>query len=445
MTTHLFPHKRMRHLSHTLVLWLKEGEYSMNNRNVLISGASVAGPALAFWLSRYGFQTTIVERAPALRPGGYAVDFRGASVRVLERMNLLAEVQRQQTRVGAITIVDRDNKKVASMPDGFTSGELEILRGDLARVFHEATRNTTEYIFDDSIAAIEETAGGVDVTFLRGRRRRFDLVVGADGLHSRVRSVVFGAEAKFIRHLGYYVSIFTVPNYLNLKRSGLYYGTLGKKVGIFSGKDDGEAMASFFFASQPLEYDRRDVEQQKSILRERFAGEAWEAPRLMEMMNKAPDFYFDSVSQIKMDRWSKGRSVLLGDAAYCASPLSGMGTGMAVVGAYVLAGELMEANGDYGVAFERYEGLMRDFVKQCQQIADGGTDWFVPRTRFRLWLSNQMWRILPYTPWKNMMIEVPLKIANSISLKDYKNSVDWHLPAAKEDVAVSIESHSPQH
>jgi 2-polyprenyl-6-methoxyphenol hydroxylase-like FAD-dependent oxidoreductase len=398
----------------------------MNNRNVLISGASVAGPALAFWLNRYGFRTTIVERAPALRPGGYAVDFRGASMRVLERMNLLAEVQRRQTRIGAITIVDRDNKKVASMPDGFTSGELEILRGDLARVFHEATRHTTEYIFDDSIAGLEDTAEGVDVTLLRGGRRRFDLVVGADGLHSGVRSLVFGDETNFIRHLGYYVSIFTVPNYLNLKRSGLYYGTLGKKVGIFSGKDDDEAKASFFFASQPLEYDRRDVEQQKSILREEFAQDGWEVPRLIELMNQAPDFYLDSVSQVKMDRWSKGRSVLLGDAAYCASQLSGMGTGMAVVGAYVLAGELMEAEGNPGVAFERYERLMRGFVKQCQEIADGGTDWFVPRTRFRLWLSNQMWRVLPYTPWKNMMIEVPLRIGNSVSLKDYNYSGECH-------------------
>jgi 2-polyprenyl-6-methoxyphenol hydroxylase-like FAD-dependent oxidoreductase len=398
----------------------------MNNRNVLISGASVAGPVLAFWLNRYGFRTTIVERAPALRPGGYAVDFRGASMRVLERMNLLAEVQRRQTRIGAITIVDRDNKKVASMPDGFTSGELEILRGDLARVFHEATRHTTEYIFDDSIAGLEDTAEGVDVTLLRGGRRRFDLVVGADGLHSGVRSLVFGDETNFIRHLGYYVSIFTVPNYLNLKRSGLYYGTLGKKVGIFSGKDDDEAKASFFFASQPLEYDRRDVEQQKSILREEFAQDGWEVPRLIELMNQAPDFYLDSVSQVKMDRWSKGRSVLLGDAAYCASPLSGMGTGMAVVGAYVLAGELMEAEGNPGVAFERYERLMRGFVKQCQEIADGGTDWFVPRTRFRLWLSNQMWRVLPYTPWKNMMIEVPLRIGNSVSLKDYNYSGECH-------------------
>lgn len=389
----------------------------MKNKSILISGASIAGPALAFWLRRYGFEPTVVERAPALRPGGYAVDFRGASMRALERMGLLEEVRRRQTRIGAITIVDRDNRKVASMPDGFTSGELEILRGDLAKVFHQATRATTEYIFGDSIEALEQGESGVEVWFESGNRRRFDLVVGADGLHSRVRSVAFGDESAFVHYLGYHVSIFTIPNYLNLHHSGVYYGTLGKKVGIFSGGDSREAKASFFFATKPL--GRRETEQQKAILREHFEREGWESPRLMELMKTAPDFYFDSVSQVKMDRWSAGRAILVGDAAWCASPLSGMGTGMAVVGAYVLAGELAEADGDYAVAFASYERLMREFVRRCQGIADGGTDWFVPRTRFRLWLSQQMWKILPYTPWKNMMIEVPLKIGNSIDLKDY--------------------------
>ena len=390
----------------------------MKNKTILISGASVAGPALAYWLSRYGFNPTVVERAPAVRPGGYAVDFRGASMKVLERMGIVGEIRKLETRTGAITIVDQANRKIASMPDGFTSGELEIMRGDLAGILYGASLQRTEYIFDDSIVGIREDEGGAEVTFNRSRPRRFDLVVGADGLHSNVRALAFGEESRFIHNLGYYVAIFTTPNFMNLDHSGLYYGTLGKRVGIFSARDNTEAKASFFFASAPLEYDRRDIPRQKQILGDTFAHDQWQIPRLLQMMKDAPDFYFDSISQIKMERWSSGRSVLLGDAAFCASPVSGMGTSMAVVGAYILAGELKEANGDYTLAFARYETHMRDFVTQCQKLAEGA-DWFVPRTRFKLWFSQQMWKVLPYTPWKNMMIELPLKVGNSITLKEY--------------------------
>jgi 2-polyprenyl-6-methoxyphenol hydroxylase-like FAD-dependent oxidoreductase len=390
----------------------------MKNKKVLISGASVAGPALAFWLSRYGFQVTVVERAPAIRPGGYAVDFRGASLRALERMGLLEEIKKREIRTGSITVVDRDNKKIVSMPDGFTSGELEIMRGDLAQVLYDASRNDVDYVFDDSIVSIKEADDGVDVTFSRNAARRFDLVVGADGLHSNVRALAFGEEPQFVRDLGYYIAIFTTPNFMNLDDSGLYYGTLGKRVGIFSARKNKEAKASFFFASSPLVYDRRNIAEQRQILRERFAGECWQVPRLLKMMDDAPDFYFDSISQVKMQKWSAGRSVLIGDAGYCSSPLSGMGTSMAVVAAYVLAGELKEAEGDYTVAFEGYETMMRGFVEKCQKLAEGA-DWFVPRTRWKLWLSQWMWRVLPYTPWKNMMLEIPLKIGNSITLKTY--------------------------
>ena len=172
----------------------------MKNKRVLISGASIAGPVLAFWLRRYGFEPTVVERAPALRPGGYAVDFRGASLRVLERMGLLPEVQHKQTRIGAITMVDRENKKVASMPDGFTSGELEILRGDLAAIFYQATREKTEYIFDDSIVAIEQSDAGVEVKFERGGGRRFDLVQSLEVAEHLPGSASAAFVALLVRH-----------------------------------------------------------------------------------------------------------------------------------------------------------------------------------------------------------------------------------------------------
>ncbi len=391
----------------------------MNNKKILISGASVAGPALAFWLNRYGFEVTIVERAPGIRPGGYAIDFRGAAMQVLEKMGIVDEIRKFETRAGKITIVNKNNKKIASMPDGFTSGELEIMRGDLANVFYEATKEDAEYLFDDSIVHIAEGAAGVEVTFSSGTVRRFDLIVGADGLHSNVRTLAFGDEAKFMHHLGIYFAIFTTPNFMKLQdMAGLYYGTLGKRVGLFSAKEDTEARASFYFASPQIRYDYRNISQQKEMIRECFTGEQWQVPELLGYIENAPDFYFDSVSQIRMDRWSSGRVVLLGDAAHCASPMSGMGTSMAVIGAYILAGELKEANDNHTMAFNRYEQAMRPLVTASQKLAENA-EWFVPQTRFKLWMSRQIWKILPYTRWKNMMIELPMKAANAISPKDY--------------------------
>jgi 2-polyprenyl-6-methoxyphenol hydroxylase-like FAD-dependent oxidoreductase len=292
------------------------------------------------------------------------------------------------------------------------------MRGDLANVLYEATRHHTTYIFNDSIASLVQTSGRVRVTFKHHEPREYDLVFGADGLHSKVRSMAFGEEASFIRRLGVYIAIFTTPNFMNQGMDALFYSVPGKRVGIFGASKGREARASFYFAADKLHYNYRDVEQQKQIIRNKFTGEAWQVPQLLEMMERTPDFYFDSISQIRMDRWSNGRVALLGDAAHCASPMSGMGTSMAIIGAYILAGELKQANGDYQRAFASYEAQMRAFVQRCQAMANG-IDWFVPKTKFKRWISLQMWKLLPYTPWKNMMIEMPTKVANSITLKTY--------------------------
>lgn len=390
----------------------------MKTKTVLISGASIAGPALAYWLNKYGYKVTIVERAPTIRPGGYAVDFRGTAVTVLKRMGILDEIRKFETRTGKIMQVDKNNKKVCSFPDGFTSGELEIMRGDLANVLYEATRHDVEYIFNDTITSFTQNENNVSVVFSKSAMRKFDLVFGADGLHSKVRSIAFGEEEDFIRHLGVYIAIFTAPDFLNLGMNGIYYGTPGKRVGVFGAAKGKETVASFYFAADPFEYNYRDVEQQKQFIMQRFCGDEWAVPQLLKHMDTASDFYFDSISQIKMDCWSKGRIALLGDAAHCASPMSGMGTSMAIIGAYILAGELKTANEDHTTAFANYESQMRAFVSKCQDMANG-LDWFVPRTRMKFWLSNQFWKMLPYSPWKNMMIEMPAKIANSIKVKDY--------------------------
>jgi 2-polyprenyl-6-methoxyphenol hydroxylase-like FAD-dependent oxidoreductase len=389
----------------------------MKKQSVLISGASVAGPALAFWLSRYGFEVTVVERAPGIRPGGYAIDFRGTSMRVLERMGLVEEIKRRETRAGSITMVDENNKVLARMPDGFTSGELEIRRGDLAEVLYAATRGDAEYVFGDSIASIRQSDAGVDVTFASGRERRFDFVVGADGLHSNVRALAFGPEEEFVRHMGYYIAVFTVPDFMQLGDAGRYYVQLGKRVGCFGWKD-GSAKASFYLASKKLNYDRRDVATQRALLRETFAGMEWAVPRMLEEMESSPDFYFDSLSQVKMTSWSKGRVVLVGDAASCTSPMSGMGTSIALVGAYVLAGELKEANGDYAAAFANFEATMREFAEAAQKMAEG-VSWFIPATRMKLWFSKKMWSWMPQSTMRKLMVEQPGKVARMVTLKEY--------------------------
>ncbi|MEV6875479.1 FAD-dependent monooxygenase [Amycolatopsis sp. NPDC051128] len=391
----------------------------MQNRRVLISGASVAGPALAFWLRRHGFAPTVVERAPRLRDGGYAVDFRGASLRVLDRMGLLGPVEAAATRMGDVTYVDGADRPLVVTPSSFQSGELEVLRGDLARILHDATKDGVEYVFGDSITGITEHADGVTVTFEHGEPREFDLVVGADGLHSNVRTLAFGDESRFRHDLGYYVSIFTVPNHLGLEHTGRFYNEPNRTVGVYSARDNTEAKAMFWFGSEPLGYDHRDVGQQRRIVEERFGDVGWETSTLLKAMREAPDFYFDSASQIKLDSYARGRVALVGDAAYCAAPLSGMGTSLAIVGAYVLAGELAAAGGDHARAFDAYTREMRGFVDACQKLAEGNGKWFVPPTRAWLRMRNLNYRLLPYLPWRKVIEEMPLKAGNAITLKPY--------------------------
>ncbi|MFI7147832.1 FAD-dependent monooxygenase [Nonomuraea sp. NPDC050022] len=387
--------------------------------DILISGASVAGPALAYWLNRSGHSTTIVERAPALREGGYSVDFRGdVHLTVLRKMGILGEIQRQQTNMGAMWNVNEAGKKLSALPADLFAGDVEILRGDLAKILYELTRDRTEYIFHDSIAALDEDADGVTVTFERGPSRRFDLVVGADGLHSKVRELAFGPEGEFISYLGLYCAVFTTENFLGLDHSGHAYNTPGKMVALYSSRQNTEAKAMFWFGSPELTYDRHDTRRQQELLERAMAGVGWEAPRLLRDMRRADDFYFDAIAQVRMDRWSHGRIVLLGDAAWCPSPLSGMGTGLAMVGAYVLAGELAAAR-DHRTAFAGYEAAMRDYVLTCQKSGEGVSKFMVPETRFMRWFMNQNYKLMPYLPFTGLMARTARKTASAITLKDY--------------------------
>ncbi|MEV0422963.1 FAD-dependent monooxygenase [Streptosporangium canum] len=368
--------------------------------NILISGASIAGTTLAYWLREHGFTPTVVERATEVREGGYKIDIRGAALDVVERMGLLEKVRGLRTDVRTGSVVDDGGRKVASM-DGDSFGgrvheDAEVHRGDLARLLHEAA-NGVEYLFGDSIASID----GTQVTFDSGLVRHFDLVIGADGLHSNTRALAFGPEERFVHDMGYNVSIFSVPNHLGLDREELTYVGPGRTALLYSTRQDTGAKAMFLWAADGKVRER--VEQQRALAQS-YSGSGWEVPRLLDGMADAPDFYFDSLSQVRMDSWHTGRVALVGDAAYCASPASGQGTSLALVGAYVLAGELKRAAGDHTAAFPAYEARMRPFVEANQALGTGNIKRMVLSSRFQVRMSMVMLRLVNLLPGKDRIM-----------------------------------------
>jgi 2-polyprenyl-6-methoxyphenol hydroxylase-like FAD-dependent oxidoreductase len=398
-------------------------ERTMNNTKVLISGASIAGPSLAYWLTRYGFEVTVVERAAALRPGGQAVDFRGeVHLSVLKKMGILDEIRRRQTGNGALRLIDAAGRDLVALPASFTGGEVEILRGDLAQLLFERTKDAATYLFDDSITSLTETGHGVRVTFERAEPADFDLVIGADGLHSNVRRLAFGEQPRFVEDSGYHVAIFSAPNRLGLDHDGLLYSEPGRGLALYPTHGNTAANVMCVFAADQVNVHHRDVEGQKQLLAEQFAGMGWQAQALMGDMWSAPHFYFDSISMVRMDRWTTGRIALLGDAGYGAT-CGGMGTGLAVVCAYVLAGELAAADGDHEAAFASYTREIKKFTKACQQVAGGVGTFFAPKTAGALRRRTKIYKILTAGPFLRVLDKLTTKAATAITLKDYPGQV----------------------
>ena len=391
--------------------------------NILISGASVAGPTLAYWLHRHGCTSTIVERAPALRPGGHAIDLRGPASDVAEAMGIMDAVREAGIGTLGMNYVDATGKRLASMPVDLFDGhavvaEIEILRGDLTKILYEATRHDTEYLFGDRITSITSHDTGVDVTFEHAEPRTFDLVIGADGVHSGVRALVFGPESEFVDHLGYYMAYFTTPPLVELNGWEQFFNAPGGRMAALRPGHGTDMTALFGFESPLLDHGHRDVAKQKQAVAKAFEDVGWQVPAMLAAMADAPDFYFDTVCQIKMATWSKDRVALLGDAAYCPSPIAGAGTPLAMVGAYVLAGELAAAKGDHRRAFANYETELRPYVAQKQELPPGGPRGAMPRTRHGIWLRNLMTRALPHLPGKSLIAKQIAK-PPAIQLKPY--------------------------
>jgi 2-polyprenyl-6-methoxyphenol hydroxylase-like FAD-dependent oxidoreductase len=398
---------------------------------VLISGAGIAGPTLAYWLSVYGVKSTLVERAPCLRTGGYAIDFWGRGFDVAERMGIIPEIRRDGYEIKELRIVNEQGRRIGGFNvDSFrkaTDGQyVTIPRGDLVKNIYRRVEGHCETIFGDSITGLNQTTDGVDVTFERAPRRHFDMVIGADGLHSIVRELVFGSEDRFEKFLGYSVAAFEATGY-QPRNENIYvtYSVPGKQVGRLTLRNNHTLFLFVFVDERGSRIDSHDTRAHKAKLHSQFGDLSWECPQILAAMESCDDLYFDRVSQIRMDRWSQGRVCLIGDAAFCPSLLAGQGSALAMIAAYVLAGELGRADNSPEDALRRYERLLRPFMLAKQVAAERFASSFAPKTRWGLALRNQITRVLgiPFVVKRLMgstlldRIELPDYAKNAPSIK----------------------------
>ncbi|WP_326819797.1 FAD-dependent monooxygenase [Streptosporangium sp. NBC_01756] len=367
----------------------------MSERTVLISGAGVGGPTAAYWLARHGFRVTVVERAQGLRSSGNPVDVRGSAVDVAERMGLLSRLREAATGTTGLSFVNASGRRIGRMDMRAVqqADEVELPRGDLASILYEASRDHAEFLFEDSIASLDQDEHGVEVTFDRTDPRRFDLVIGADGLHSTTRRLAFGAESGLARHMGLYVATTPLGGRTGPGRDILMHNTPGKAVAV-SPTPSGDL--AFFLYRSPAEpgFDYRDTEQHKRLLTSAFADVSWRVPDLLEHVRTAEDLYFDSVSQVRLPRWWNGRVALLGDAASCVS-LFGDGSTLAMTGAFTLAEELASSPDDPQAAFRRYETTHRRLVEPKQRNVGQAAALLVPATRLGILARNLATHLWP--------------------------------------------------
>ncbi|MEU6530995.1 FAD-dependent monooxygenase [Streptomyces sp. NPDC046928] len=370
---------------------------STPRRRVLISGASIAGPTLAYWLDRYGFDVTVLEKAAAVRGGGYAIDIRGTAREVVDRMGLLPRLRKAHVDTRRISFLDAAGDIVGAVrPEQLTGGErgqdLEVRRGDLADALYAPLRDRVEFLFGDSIATLDDDGDAVHVVLESGTHRTFDLVIGTDGLHSNTRRLVFGPEEPFHRYLGHVFAGFTLPNELGLSHEAYIWSEPGRSAVLYA-YEPSEPVHGFltFVRDTPPFEAFRDPRAQRDLVASRFPEQVWQVPQLVAAMRSSDDLFFDIVSQIHMPSWSHGRVALAGDAAHATSFLSGQGSSVALIGAYVLAGELA-SHADHADAFAAYERRMRPFAQDNQALASGGGTIVTPTTRAQLDARNALLR-----------------------------------------------------
>lgn len=395
---------------------------------ILVSGASIAGPVLAYWLTRYGFDVTVVERAPALRKtGGHAVDLFRPAMDITERMGVLPRVEALATGTTRLT-VHREGARRSARVDlakifrAASDRHVEVMRDDLSEIYYEAGADDVEYLFGDSITAISPDGR---VTFERAAPRKFDLVVGADGLHSNVRRLVFGEEAGLTKFIGAYLAVLSLPDTLALDGETVMHLGAGRTTAVYSARHLDEARAVFLFRRErQLDYDHRDAARQKELLREAFTGMHPQVDGWLGELDGPGPFYFDSITQLRLDSWSRGRVTLVGDAGYCPGPAVGGSTSLAVLGAYVLAGELAAAGGDHERAFPAYEREMGEVVRKSRAFAAGAAKRLIPASRAAAWALTRGGQLVSALPARVTTAIAKLntggvRLHDSMPVKDY--------------------------
>jgi 2-polyprenyl-6-methoxyphenol hydroxylase-like FAD-dependent oxidoreductase len=366
----------------------------MSRPTVLISGGGIAGPALAFWLLAAGFEATLVERAPSQRRGGFVIDFWGLGYDLAERMGLAEGIERVGYHVRELRIVNERGAKVAGFGTAvfreLTGGRFVTLRrSELSALLFEKISGSTEIIFGEEVVALNERADCVQVQFEKSGERLFDLVIGADGLHSKVRSLAFGPQERFERQLGYGVAAFEVQGY-RPRDEDVYivYCEPGRTLARFAMRDDRTLFLFVFTLDRTPAMS--DPASQKGVLRELYGRGRWECPQILAELDRTDELYFDRVDQVKMNAWSRSRIALVGDAAFCVSLMAGQGSALAMIAAYVMAGELAQAAGQYDRAFANYEVRLRNYIAIKQEGAKRFSAAFAPKTRWGLLLRNQI-------------------------------------------------------
>lgn len=367
------------------------------NHNILVVGGGIAGPALALLLHRYGMKPVVVERASALRLSGQWVDLQADGKEVVSHMGIENKIRETITEAQGVYIVDSAGRTQASLgPNDFgekaAAEEMEVRRPALAKILYEHIRNDVEFVFGDAPQAIDDCGDRVQVKFSSGKLREFDLVVGADGIHSKTRRLVFGNQSP-ISYANMYVTYFTIPRIESDGDWVRFYNVPGGRSVALRPESPDKTQVYLCFRSKERGYEKLDREMQKRLIQKLFADAGCEAPRILRELPKFDNFYFDTVGQVKMDRWSKGRVTLVGDAGYCPSPLTGMGANLAIVGAYILAGELSRHQ-DYNEAFKQYEAWMRSYVTKAQKIIPGTVRVALPNSSAMISLRNAVFGVV---------------------------------------------------